>query len=89
MKFFRNDYLMTVKKNQRKLYDQIKDWTERKNSVSEYQKKDGCHGREVTRTVSVFNAESLGNEKYPHIVSVIRINRKGWRGKKEWDETLY
>ncbi|MGK7925684.1 MAG: ISAs1 family transposase [Spirulina sp.] len=84
-----NDYLITVKRNQKKLYTQIEELTERKNSVSEYQKTDGCHGREVTRTVSVFNAESLGNEKYPHIVSVIRINRKGWRGKKEWDETLY
>lgn len=85
----RNDYLITVKRNQIKLYNRLKELTERKNPVSEYEKKDVSHGRQVTRTVSVFNPESLGSQKHPNLQSVIRIKRQGWRERKEWNETLY
>lgn len=84
-----NDYLITVKRNQIKLYNRIKELTERENPVSEYEKKDLSHGRQVKRRVSVFNPENLREQKYPNLASVIQVKRKGWRGRKEWDETLY
>ncbi|MEQ9614021.1 MAG: ISAs1 family transposase, partial [Algiphilus sp.] len=40
-------------------------------------------------TVSVFNPENLRNQKHPNLHRVIRVKRKGWRDKKEWNETLY
>lgn len=85
----KNDYLITVKRNQIKLYNQIEYLTKRENPVSEYEKKDVSHGRTLTRTVSVFTSEKLRNPKHPNLQSLIRIKRKGWRGSKEYQETLY
>lgn len=85
----KNDYLITVKRNQIKLYNCLKELTERESPVSEYEKKDVSHGRQLTRTVSVFNSASLSNQNHPNLHRVIRVKRKGVRDKKEWNETLY
>lgn len=85
----KNDYLITVKRNQIKLYNRLKELTEIESPVSEYEKKDVSHSRQVTRTVSVFNPENFRNQKHPNLHSIIRVKRKGWRDKKEWNETLY
>lgn len=40
-----------VKRNQIKLYNRLKELTEREKPVSEYKNKDASHGHQVTRTV--------------------------------------
>jgi predicted transposase YbfD/YdcC len=64
----KNDHLITAKRNQRKLYNRIKELTETENPVREYEKKDVSHGREVTRTVSVFEPKNLREIKYPKLL---------------------
>lgn len=85
----KNDYLITVKKNQIKLYDRLKKISETEKHLSKYQRKDVSHGRKITRTVSVFDGQKVGLKNYPHLHRVISVKRKGWRERKEWNETLY
>ncbi|MEQ9548301.1 MAG: ISAs1 family transposase [Coleofasciculus sp. G3-WIS-01] len=85
----KNDYLITVKKNQIKLYNRLKELSEKEKPLSEYQREDGSHGRKITRTVSVFDGQKLGIKNYPHLHRVISVKRQGWRERKEGNETLY
>lgn len=85
----KNDYLITVKKNQIKLYSGLKELIETEKPLSKYQSKDESHGRKITRTVSVFDGQKVGLKKYPHLHRVISVKRKGWRERKQGNETLY
>lgn len=84
-----NDYLITVKANQVKLYNRLKNLAESETPLSFYEEKDASHGRTVTRKVSVYEGQSVGHQNYPHLQSFMKVERQGIRGKKAYQETLY
>ena len=84
-----NDYLITVKRNHRKLYNRLKYLGSSEIPLSFHKEKDISHGRKVTRKVSVYEGQSVGHQNYPHLQSFIKVERQGIRGKKEYQETLY
>lgn len=85
----KNDYLITVKGNQIKLQNRLKELAEIKKPLTVYQSKDSSHGRYVIRKVSVFNGKNVNDNNYPHIQSFIKVERIGFRGEKEYKETIY
>jgi predicted transposase YbfD/YdcC len=84
-----NDYLITVKRNQIKLFNRLKYLAKSETPLTVYQSKDNSHGRYVTRKVSVFDGQKVQHKNYPHIRSFIEIKRRGFRGNKEYNQTLY
>lgn len=84
-----NDYLIPVKKNQMKLYNQIQKvaTTSKPNSIET--RKENRHGRQITRRVSVFKNHLGAESHWGHIQSIIQVERWGYRGKKLYRETVY
>jgi predicted transposase YbfD/YdcC len=85
----KNDYLITVKRNQIKLHNRLKELEKIRKPLTVYQSRDKSHGRYVIRTTSVFNGQQIGHINYPHIKSFIKVERIGYRGDKEYNQTLY
>lgn len=84
-----NNYLITVKKNQIKLFEELELITEKEQSLDKYFKKDISHGREIIRFISVFDGQKIEHKNFQHVQSIIKVNRSGKRGKKEYEETVY
>ena len=85
----KNDYLITVKGNQKKLYECLKNIGVCKKPLTIYEKKDLSHGRNIKRRISVFDGKNVKQKNYPHLKSFIKVERSGMRGKKSYEETLY
>ena len=85
----KNDYLITVKGNQIKLYNKLKIYANLEKPLTVFNSKEYSHGRYVRRKISVFNGKKVKNKNYPHLQSFIEVKRIGFRGKKEYNETLY
>lgn len=84
-----NDYLIAVKKNQKKLYEAIESIAESEKPSDVDRDIETGHGRIVCREVSVFNnLEALPSGWYG-IQSLIRVERKGKRGKKDYYQMSY
>lgn len=84
-----NEYLIPVKRNQIKLYNQIKTYTEQEKPESIHTTKETSHGRSITRKVSVFKSKIEKGPQWEHIQSLIQVERWGYRGKKTYQETVY
>ena len=88
-----NDYLIAVKKNQPSLYKKIEKIAKEKQADSECIKQDNSHGRKIERKVSVWeNKEVRKNSvlnKFSEIKSLIKVERRGTRGKKEYKQIMY
>ncbi len=78
-----NDYIITVKKNQIKLFEELELIRKKEQAISNYLKKDFSHGRKITRVVSVFDGQKIQHKNFQHPQSIIMIERSGKRGKKE------
>ena len=85
----KNDYLITVKGNQIKLHNRLKQLAKIKKPLTVYQSKDNSHGRYVVRKISVFDGHQVKHKNYPHLRSFIEVERIGFRGNKEYHQTLY
>lgn len=85
----KNDYLITVKANQIKLYNRLKYLAKVEKQISRYQEIDQSHGRQIRRIITVFEVEKIPHKNYPHLQSFIKIDSKGVRGNKKSEETLY
>lgn len=85
----KNDYVITVKRNQIKLHNRLQELAKIRKPLTVYQSIDKSHGRYVIRKISVFDGEEIGHKNYPHIKSFIKIERMGFRGDKEYNQTLY
>lgn len=84
-----NDYLITVKKNQKKLYQSIDDVVKHQCSRSSFYDADFSHGRHITRKISVYNPPENIDPRWISIQSVIEVQREGFRGSKPYQQTLY
>ena len=84
-----NDYLITVKKNQPKLYEQLERVASPAVPSSQHTSSDTRHGRRVTREVSVFRAPQTVQSLGKNSQSFIQVQRRGTRGVKPYEQTAY
>ena len=84
-----NHYLITVKKNHLKLYNQIQEVAKTSKPDSIETRKEISHGRKITRRVSVLKNPLGAESPWGDIQSLIQVERWGYRGKKLYRETVY
>lgn len=84
-----NDYVITLKKNQSKLYSQVEELTNNTKPESLYVSQEKSHGRQIIRQVEVYKNSVIRQKNWSHINSIIKIERWGYRGKKPYQETAY
>jgi predicted transposase YbfD/YdcC len=88
-----NHYLIAVKKNQRNLYNSLEKLMAETPVKTVDIQQDNSHGRKIKRQVSVWdNYQELPKQirdKFQRIKNIIKVERSGIRGKKEYEETVY
>jgi predicted transposase YbfD/YdcC len=84
-----NDYLITAKQNQPTLYQALETQSTSTlpNSVKTY--NDSRHGRQVLRTIQVFDPPQTLDPAWVGLKSLIRVDRSGTREGKSFHETLF
>jgi predicted transposase YbfD/YdcC len=85
----KNDYLITVKRNQIKLFEKLESLSQKEKPFSVSESIDNSHSRQITRKISVFSGEIVKHQNYPHLKSFIKVIRNGKRGEKKYEETVY
>lgn len=84
-----NDYIIALKKNQKKLYEQVEAVTRNEKPLSVELTHENSHGRKVTRKVSIYQVNSNFYKGWKHLKIVIQIERSGNRGKKPYKDKVY
>ncbi len=84
-----NDYIVQVKKNQKKLYYACKKISEESISISSFESYDKGHGREEIRKTTLFYRDSRISSEWDSINLVIQVERLSKRKTKTSYETSY
>lgn len=84
-----NDYLITVKKNQPKLFKSIKSAFEIQTPLSTSTSSEQAHGRQTERKVSVLAPPSEIDPQWLGVQRVIKVERSGSRGSEAFSETMF
>ncbi|MGD1703314.1 ISAs1 family transposase [Dapis sp. BLCC M229] len=85
----KNDYLIKVKKNQPKLYEQIEQQVTSTQVVKRYVDEEKTRDRDTTRIVEVFNIPANILDVWKGAGSVIRVKRSSNRGSKLVESISY
>lgn len=90
----KNDYIIALKGNQKTLLKHAVKITENETPKSQSQSVDISHGRNIVRKVSVFDIpplvfSSFEKLKWSKITSLIKLERSGTRGKKDYEHLAY
>lgn len=84
-----NDYVVSVKANQKTLYRQLCAISNDAQPVSVYQHTEQNHGRCTTRTIEVFAALSGIAEDWSGVRRVVRVVRHGTRQSQPYHHVSY
>ncbi|MEG4990088.1 ISAs1 family transposase [Microcoleus sp. BR0-C5] len=89
-----NDYIIALKGNQKNLLKHAVKITANEPPRSQAQSVDISHGRNIVRKVSVFDippmvSQSFEKSKWSKITSLIKVERSGTRGKKDYEHLAY
>ncbi len=84
-----NHYIVCVKKNQKKLDETLQFVANTHKPLSTSLQKERSHGRRVERQVSVFNTIDSLNTSWCGIKSLVRVERRGKRGNKQYHQVAY
>ena len=84
-----NDYVITVKANQPKLYHQIQKNILDSDSTSTHHDFEKVRDRITERRVSVFNNLEDISQQWVGLKSLVRVERFGTRAGKSYEETAY
>lgn len=84
-----NDFLITVKKNQPKLYSALETAFEENPPASVERQRQQAHGRDIERVVSVLLPPDDIDLQWVGIKRIIKVERSGTRGKKPFEETMF
>ena len=85
----KNDYVITVKGNQKNLYQRIQDLSNSSKPESCFLEQDNSHGRKISRKIEVFKVRKNERQGFENLRRVIKVERKGSRGDKTYEETAY
>jgi predicted transposase YbfD/YdcC len=84
-----NHYLVKVKKNQPKLYEQIEKQVESEIAVKKYSHEEKTRNRLTLREVEVFEVPQNLDELWKNAGCVIRVKRSGIRGGEKVESLSY
>lgn len=84
-----NDYLVTVKRNQRKLYAQLQSLAVCERAIAIDRQSERIRGRDMTRTVSVFALPDWIKTTWEGAQHGIEVIRTGRRGQGAYAERHY
>ncbi|MFP5273703.1 ISAs1 family transposase [Coleofasciculus sp.] len=84
-----NDYLITVKKNQKTLRKTLHDLAITTPPLSQYIEYDKSRGRRIQRTISVFSLPENIKSAWLNSQRFIQVQRIGTRKSKPVDQTVY
>ncbi len=76
----RNDYLITVKANQKTLHSQIANHCQMETPIHQYQKLEISRARSIHRNISVFSPPEFLDSRWIGVNCVIKVFRYGTRG---------
>ncbi len=90
----KNDYIIPLKRNPKKLFKAAVKISESQLSLSEIQTVDISHGDRIVRKVSVFNIEPLKSadfdgSQWGQIRSLVKVETSGTPGKKDYEHLAY
>jgi hypothetical protein len=86
----KNDYIIAVKKNQKKLYELLELKRQTTQPVEASISSELSRGRAIDRTVELFDDLSCINQEYWRgVKSIISVTRRGKRSKKPYEERVY
>ncbi|MFM6520593.1 MAG: ISAs1 family transposase, partial [Microcystis panniformis] len=85
----KNDYVITVKGNQKNLYKRIQDLSNSSKPESCFLEQDNSHGRKISRKIKVFKVRKNERQGFENLRRVIKVERRGSRGDKTYEETAY
>ena len=80
----KNDYVITVKGNQKNLYQRIQDLSNSSKPESCFLEQDNSHGRKISRKIEVFKVRKNERQGFENLRRVIKVERKGSRGDKTY-----
>jgi predicted transposase YbfD/YdcC len=84
-----NDYLITVKRNQPKLYNTLAKKSQETIPIQENLRTEISHGRQVNRQVSVFQVPESMTQIWEGSQYFIKVERKGERKNKPYHQIVY
>lgn len=84
-----NDYVISVKANQKKLYQQLVELARTESAWSVDLQRECAHGRQTQRLVSVFELPESIQQQWPGAQVGITVVRWGTRGEKPYFEQHY
>jgi predicted transposase YbfD/YdcC len=84
-----NDYVITVKGNQKNLYQRIQDLSNSSKPESCFLEQDNSHGRKISRKIEVFKVRKNERQGFENLRRLIKVERRGSRGDKTYEETAY
>ena len=85
----KNDYVITVKGNQKNLYKRIQDLSNSSKPSSCFLEQDNSHGRKISRKIEVFKVRKNERQGLENLRRIIKVERRGSRGDKTYEETAY
>jgi len=85
----KNHYVVCIKKNRGKVYNQIEACCDNVMSTDEYNKSEKNRGRIESRAVSTYEVSKEVKKQYPHCKQIIKVNRTRIVKGKETNITLY
>ena len=85
----KNDYVITVKGNQKNLYQRIQDLSNSSKPESFFLEQDNSHVRKISRKIEVFKVRKNERQGLENLRRVIKVERRGSRGDKTYEETAY
>jgi hypothetical protein len=91
---YKNDYIIPLKRNPKKLFKAAVKISESQLSLSESQTVDISHGSQIVRKVSVFDIEPLKSadfdgSQWGQIRSLVKVETSGTPGKKDYEHLAY
>ena len=84
-----NDYLITLKANQGKLFEAVQRHFEQSPPLSVTTDVERSHGRHVERTVSVMSPPIQIDPAWVGVQRVVIVERRGTRSGKPFEETMF
>lgn len=85
----RNHYVVCMKQNRGKVYNQIVSCCDKGACIDEYSKSEKNRGRIESRVVSTYEVSEELKQLYPHCKRIIKVNRSRVVKGKESNVTLY
>jgi hypothetical protein len=91
---YKNDYIIPLKRNPKKLFKAAVKISESQLSLSESQTVDISHGSQIVRKVSVFDIEPLKSadfdgSQWGQIRGLVKVETSGTPGKKDYEHLAY